>query len=141
MNQTFQDFWQKNKKVFQLLKKQKGINHYQALWEARSNELTQLQEKNQFLENENELYLRQRIEAEKILESLGRDLERAQNIIQRQNQDLEEMKIEKERQDFLILKLQAEVDQANIYQKKMRQFNAQIENALIDKQKQLENLL
>jgi hypothetical protein len=141
MNQTFQEFWSKNKKIFQLLKKQKGVNHYQALWEARSQELDQLKEQNLFLQKENANLLRIRIESEKLFSTLGPDLERAQNIIQRQNNDIDDMKCEMEQKEFKLLKLQAELDLANIYQKKMRQFNSQMENNLVEKQRQLENLL
>lgn len=141
MNQSFQEFWSKNKKIFQLLRKQKGINHYQALWEARSLELADLKEQNDFLQKQNAQLLKLRIEAEKILETLGPDLERARHIIERQNQDIDNMKIEMEQKEFQLLRLQAEVDLGNIYQKKMRQFNSQMENHLVEKQRQLENLL
>jgi len=141
MNQSFQEFWSKNKKIFQLLRKQRGINHYQALWETRSKELEKLQEQNDFLLKENTRLTKMRIEADKIFDVLGPDLERAQNIIERQNQDLNEMKIVMEQNNFQVLKLQAELDLANIYQKKMRQFNSQMENNLVEKQRQLESFL
>jgi hypothetical protein len=51
------------------------------------------------------------------------------------------MKSEMEKKEFLLLRSQAELELANIYQKKMRQFNSQMENNLVEKQRQLESLL
>jgi hypothetical protein len=141
MNQTFQEFWSKNKKIFQLLRKQKGINHYQALWEARSQELEQLKHQNDFLQNENTNLLKIRIESEKLIKTLAADLVRAQDLIERQNNNISDMKSEMEKKEFLLLRSQAELELANIYQKKMRQFNSQMENNLVEKQRQLESLL